>query len=404
MPQQHTVDYGALTSQSIHEAGAGSILADFEMLLGFVEGGLRSTGKHHLLPMDKLVEIDERMNRPLRPRLKRPQQRSFPHLNGLYLLLRSTQLGVAIGQGKTTGQLILNPAMHEQWLRLNATERYFNLLEAWLRRGHWESLGMRGGWSNFVALDARELWTSIPSSGRTFSKKGIQQEAIVFSQERACTLALLELFGLMAVERGEPDEGQNWCIKGVRHTPFGDALLPIVFEQLEAEILRHQHRGVDFGAWQGVLQPYFPQWVDNLRLPGAEFRDGVYYFKVSLGEPWRRIAIPAESDLEDLAQCIIRAFDFSGDHLYCFRYPARDGHLLDVGHPYLEEAEVTADEIAIGKLPLRERQTMKFQYDFGADWRFDVQLEKIDNAAARITKPTIVEWHGKAPKEYDDEW
>lgn len=404
MPQPHAADYRALTSQSIHEVGPGTILADFEVLLGFVEGGLRSTGKHHLLPMDKLAQLDERMTRPLRPKLKRPQQRSFPHLNGLYLLLRSTQLGLAIGQGKTTGQLTLDAAMHKQWLQLNATERYFNLLEAWLRRGHWEMLGMQGGWANSVALDARELWMSTPPSGRTFSKKEIRQEAIIYSQERACSLALLELFGLMAVERGEPDEKQTWPISAVRHTPFGDALLQIVFAQLEAELFGRQRYGAGFGAWQGVLQQHFPQWVNNLRLPGAEFRDGVYYFKVSLGEPWRRIAIPAKADLEDLARCIIEAFDFDGDHLYCFRYPARDGHLLDVGHPYLEEAEATSDEIAIGELPLSERQVIEFQYDFGADWRFDVQLEKIDNAAATIDEPTIVERHGKAPKEYDDRW
>lgn len=48
---------------------------------------------------------------------------------------------------------------------------------------------------------------------------------------------------------------------------------------------------------------------------------------------------------------------------------------------------------------------MQFRYDFGADWRFDVQLEKIEPEATKISKPMIVESRGKAPAEYefDDE-
>ncbi len=114
-------------------------------------------------------------------------------------------------------------------------------------------------------------------------------------------LALLELFGLMTVERAEPDEGQSWCVTEVRHTVFGDELLAIVVNELERENFAHERSEVDFGVWQPVLKSYFPQWINNLKVAEPEVRDGVYYFKVSLGEPWRRIAIPAKSDLDDLA-------------------------------------------------------------------------------------------------------
>ena len=87
MPKQSTPSYTYLASQIVDENGPGSILMDFEVLLGFLEDGVRSTGKYHLLPMDRLFELDQLMTKPLRPRLKRPQQKSFPNLNGLYLLL-----------------------------------------------------------------------------------------------------------------------------------------------------------------------------------------------------------------------------------------------------------------------------------------------------------------------------
>lgn len=407
MPNQSSPGCSHLASQTIDESGPGSILMDFEVLLGFIEEGVRSTGKHHLLPMARLFELDQRMTKPLRPRLQRPQQKSFPNLNGLYLLSRATQLAVAEGHGKTSGRLTLDSAMHKQWLQLNPTERYFNLLEAWLRRGSWDAVGLRGGgWMGHVALHARDLWMSIPAAGRSFSKKERQQGSYLYSTERSCTLALFELFGLMTVERDEPDEGQNWCVTEVRHTPFGDELLQIAFNEIQRELFDHETRTVKFGVWQPTLRSYFPQWVNNLKIAAPEFRDGVYYFKVSLGKPWRRIAIPAKSDLDDLAECIIGAFDFDGDHLYGFQLVARDGHPIRIEHPAIDDAEAHTDELAIGELPLNERQSMQFQYDFGANWRFDVQLEKIETETTKISKPTIVESRGEAPPEYefDDEW
>ena len=403
MPQQDPPRCSHLASQRIDEDGPGSILIDFEVLLGFVEDGVQSSGKHHLLPMARLFELDRLMTKPLQPRLKRPQQRSFPHLNGLYLLLRATQLGVAEGHGKTSGQLTLDSAMYRQWRQLNATERYFNLLEAWLRRGSWGAVGLRGGGGmSQIAMHARELWQSIPAAGRSFSEKERRRGEFLYCTERACTLALLELFGMMTVGRDEPGEGQSWRVTEVRHTPFGEELLPIVFDEIEREFFAREKRA-EFGAWQPVLRSCFPQWVNNLKIVEPEFRHGVYYFKVSLGEPWRRIAIPAKSDLDDLAECIIRAFNFDGDHLYGFRLVARDGHQLRIEHHHINDAERHTDEVTIGKLPLNERQSMQFHYDFGDDWRFDVQLEKIEPEGAKISKATIVESQGKAPKEYEFE-
>ena len=183
----------------------------------------------------------------------------------------------------------------------------------------------------------------------------------------------------------------------INHTPFGDELLQIVFDEIERELFSSENHSVEFGTWQSALKSFFPQWVNNLKIAEPEFRDGAYYFKVSLGKPWRRIAIPANSDLDDLAECIIRAFDFDGEHLYGFRLVARDGHQIRVEHPCMDDAEMHTDELAIGELPLSERQSMQFQYDFGADWRFDIQLEKIEREGTKISKPTIVESRGEAP-------
>ena len=116
-----------LYRQRIDAGCPGSILRNFETLLEFIGAdGVRAAGKYHFLPIERLGELDAKMTNPLRPRLKRPQQRSFPHIDGLYLLLRATRLGVPKGMGKKTGMLVLDPAMLDQWRTMNATEHYFN--------------------------------------------------------------------------------------------------------------------------------------------------------------------------------------------------------------------------------------------------------------------------------------
>ncbi|MEH2297782.1 MAG: hypothetical protein V7K88_01595 [Nostoc sp.] len=65
---------------------------------------------------------------------------SYPYINGLHLLLRSSGTAKIRSQGKKQ-VLILDAATLESWSNLNLTERYFNLLEAWLIWGNNEILG-----------------------------------------------------------------------------------------------------------------------------------------------------------------------------------------------------------------------------------------------------------------------
>src|SRR5207237_241534 len=110
----------------------GTILRDFQTLLDFVgTGGIETGGKNYRLPLAALSDLDERMTDPLRPRMARPQQVSYPHLNGLYLLLRATGLGISSGEG-VNGRLLVNPERLAEWGELNPEERYFTLFQAML--------------------------------------------------------------------------------------------------------------------------------------------------------------------------------------------------------------------------------------------------------------------------------
>ncbi|MFV1968977.1 MAG: hypothetical protein ACC628_26455, partial [Pirellulaceae bacterium] len=87
-----------LQNQTINDDGPGTILRDFDTLLEFIgTEGLRTTGKYFFLPQGKLDQLNAVMSHSVVHRLKRPQQRSFPHLHGLYLLLRASGMGIAVG-------------------------------------------------------------------------------------------------------------------------------------------------------------------------------------------------------------------------------------------------------------------------------------------------------------------
>ena len=134
---------------------------------------------------------------------------------------------------------------------------------------------------------------------------------------------------------------------------------------------------IPFGVLQPVLQPYFPEWRNNLSVPKWTFRDGAHIFKVSLGRIWRRIVIPADQTLAALASTILNSVEFDHDHLYRFSYQNRFGALEDVNHPYMEEGP-WASEVLVGEIPLRLGQTMSYLFDFGDDWEFAVTLERVD--------------------------
>jgi hypothetical protein len=408
--QTHSAeDRQILTAQTIDEHGPGTILRDFNTLLEVVGvRGIAVTAQNHLLPLNALVPLNARMTRPIELGLKRPQQRSFPHLNALYLLLRASGLTTIEGRG-TKWRLALEPVVLESWHGLNPSERYFTLLETWLLRGRPEILDPDAGlyfhapigeWKQFVA--------EIPNDGRRIAGDP-EEESLVKYSPGLLTIGMLDLFGLITVEPGVAVVGKGWCIDRVHRTPWGEALLHVLSPALLSMpflIRLDSEIDVPFGELQEILQPWFPAWRRNLEHPEVVFCDGTYIFKVSWGRVWRRIAVAGQDDLGRLAHVIIKAFAFTADHLYRFSYRNRFGVLVRINHPLLEAGPPLTSEVRIGDLPLRPGESMTCLYDFGDQWHFDVQLERLDPVDRTLGQARILEVHGEAPVQYpwvDDE-
>jgi hypothetical protein len=408
-----------LSEQAIDASHPGWVLHDFQVVLDYLgTDGVRSSGKYNLLPIAAIGELDERLGRPLRLPLERPQVRSHPYLQGLNLLLRASGLGRVDGVGDKA-RLFADPATLMQWNALNPTERYFNLLEAWLRLGRPEMVGDRSSALDLgIVYKCFQVWNGISKDYADLRKEKSDNIHFVGIYRDFYNIALMNLFGLLDVDHPEVPAG-TWVPAGVRRNPFGDAIMAILSKKCLGWIGRFgknvgesapgsdnedlDTESLALGLWQPFFQPHFPAWRNNLEPPEVEVRTGTFLFRVALGKVWRRLAVPSETTLDELVYAILDSVDFDDyDHLYMWTYRDHRGVEVRVEHPYNEEGPY-GTEVQVGALPLEPGQSMTLLYDFGDNWRFTVKLEKIDPPGPKKAKVRVVESHGKAPEQYP-EW
>lgn len=102
-------DIALLNAVTVSEIEPGNILRDFQSLLDFIgDDGIAVSGKKQQFPLKLLAELNQRLSNPIDIDLKRPQQKSYPPLQGLYLLLRATGMVKVVAKGKQQ-YLVLNP-------------------------------------------------------------------------------------------------------------------------------------------------------------------------------------------------------------------------------------------------------------------------------------------------------
>jgi hypothetical protein len=403
-----------LRALRVDENGPGTILHDFQSLLAFVRGRDLPVSKvHQLLPLKVLPQINALLRQPIEVRLQRPQLKSYPHVQGLYLLLRATGLG-QIGGTPTKPLLLIDPAVHEAWSALNPTERYFTLLEAWLLRGKPEIVGERGGGFGFPTrqfADAAELLRCAGCEGLSIADND-QAAWFWYDAPGRMGIALLEMFGLATVVPRPPQDGEGWVVDRLYRTPLGGAVFALLHEAVFSDYTKVAELAdtpqPTLGALQPVLTPYVPQWQHSLALPSWVFRGGRHIFKVSLGRGlWRRIAIDAKEPLDVLAGVILDAYAFDHGHLYQFSYRNRFGVVERVQHPYFDDGPWTS-EVRVGDVPLAVGQSMTYLFDFGDQWEFEVTLEQTEPPGEAPDRPAVLDRRGDAPEQYasrgDQEW
>ncbi len=134
-------------------------------------------------------------------------------------------------------------------------------------------------------------------------------------------------------------------------------------------------------------------------LPGCAATT-VHRLKVSLhgARPpvWRRLEVPSDLPLNVLHEALQTAFGWFDCHPHLFETAC--GEVGDPAHDFWSQR---ADEsaVALAQVAPAVKDSMRYVYDFGDDWRHDVVVEAVRPAAPGVRYPRCTGARGIAPDE-----
>jgi len=128
----------------------------------------------------------------------------------------------------------------------------------------------------------------------------------------------------------------------------------------------------------------------------------VHRLKVTLRQVkppvWRRIEVPSNIKLSDLAGVLEAAMGWLGDHLHAFE---ADGVLYETQDGESFGFRRTRDErkARLGEVLPAVKSKMRWDYDFGDGWEHDVVVEVIELARSDVTYPVCLTGKRACPPE-----
>jgi len=451
-----------LTEQQILPGNPGTILKDVNTFLECIgPDGMVTRSRNACVPSERLPELNAKSGHPIELPLKRPLLRDYPNLAGVFILLRVMELVEMQGNRLTVQPAALEVwrglNFTEQYFALleallfqaqssvlgakvnhrEDTQAFRNcivflghLSNHWRQFDEYASiyiLGPQGQlppWHLF-ALQQFGLIELRPFERETRERKPSGGHGWLVGAAKltpwgiAVTWALLEILKKAEAEEeaayasaiSEADEpeflGMQWSLFDEGSGGKRDrSAHPSSAEAETGTAAAESTPAPEFGALRPGFHPYFPEWQNVYARPSRAAGQGAHIFKVKLagwqggsGGIWRRLAVPPEASLDELAGAIISAFNFDDDHLYDFRYRDQRGRQRVYNHPGTDEGPFTT-EIKVGETEAAANDPMLFTYDYGDNWQFEVRLEQIEPKPCRQEKVTVVASAGKAPAQY----
>ncbi|MBW9158071.1 plasmid pRiA4b ORF-3 family protein [Clostridium sp. FP2] len=295
----------------------------------------------------------------------------------------------------------------ELFLELNNFEKYVFIIENYWSK--YDFCKKYPRWSGTIAL-----WNIVASIAKgNLGEPILKQEntQIVFSTA-VSFLCQLSYFGLCSLEliEGVKNKYED-TVKAIIPTELGIVICKKLltegfnFWNMEDVETLMEHLGIKRGEKSlfFVLKDIFP---DNIVQKTIENevqidRSGVYTFKVSLSKSlWRKIRMSHRNTFEDLHFAIQSAFNFDNDHLYDFYIGGnrRTAKITYAGNPQ----EGIVDDITIGEASLYKGQKIKYIFDFGYQWEFNIIVTDIDKNATLPIQPEVIESKGQSPEQYPE--
>jgi len=139
-------------------------------------------------------------------------------------------------------------------------------------------------------------------------------------------------------------------------------------------------------------------------------KNKIYTFKVSADtKTFRIIEIKGGKTLYDLANFIIKSFDFDMDHAFGFYDYVKDTYSSNEIYELfadMEDCEPSAKAQGVKKTQIysvfEPKKKMAFLFDYGDEWIFLVECTAISEPIEKTRYPRVIEKAGKSPEQYPD--
>lgn len=388
-------------------------LSDFANFIDFVERErpilsvkLGVFGKPDCFKLNSLLSC------PKQPPNENYRQAQYPVIDLMFDLALLGGLYVKANDDRGKFALVKTPKL-ESYNSFNEYEKYVFLLQTYWTRYDFKNkfiswIRITSFYNLLVTIAQAEEGQKVVNSNQRGASQLYSEGAEFFHHLNYFCLGNLDLFDDV---KGRHQES----IKAFTPNKFGKKI--IIF--LLTKVLQFWNKeDLDILRFCGIAIPektdkpfdifknIFENNVVALTIDPTEVgKTGVYCFKVGLSKRvWRKINLSHKHTLADFHNAIQEAFDFNNDHLYGFFVGGNERN----GKPiYCEDAgdgEITAEEMEIGDLKLYEGAQMLYLFDFGAEWKFNVELLQINEAAPLPIEPEIIESKGESPDQYREEW
>lgn len=127
----------------------------------------------------------------------------------------------------------------------------------------------------------------------------------------------------------------------------------------------------------------------------------VYKFKVKLCELqnviWRDIEISSLSSVAKLGYAVLAAFETTGSHLFNIRFNGKRYEIVFEEYDFADEPVIDPIRTKLSDLKLRVGDKLSMEYDYGAGWKFEIDVLSITEMkrGAGTHYPYITDGKGK---------
>jgi len=305
-----------------------AIVENINRLIRFIQNNkVLATKTNRHFAIKQIEELNSILVNPIKILSARPQQKTYPNLDGLYLILITMGI-LSFRVSKKDIIMRIDEELLKNWQTLNATEQYFMLLEFWLIHSKpGDTLDSRS--NNLPLMEIADFFTR-----NTNATIKMTIEMIHFKPE-FYNIALYEMFGFINIIDAEPIKKNSWNIVDIKVLPFVKKILPLIAEDREG-IVRLLFNQQNRGLYHKNFASYFKDFKNILKYPKKITHNGVFTLKVALGKVYRTLKIDSKESFETLALAILEEFNFDNDHLFEFIFIHRFGTQIEIKHSEMD--------------------------------------------------------------------